>query len=770
MDSNALTELAARLWQPWAAAWVLAIAAIVTIATMAVQLRGLPAGVRGVLRSHGPARTGTLAALLVGTGGGALGAGALAVQWGGRGAIVWMWITMVLVMAWRFGEAALHERDGGAKTSTPSKPSAVAVASMLVAIAVAGAIAGQQTGALVDGLWDTTPLRAAIALGVVAVPLLWLDAGRRLLLRLAPLALLAWVVLALMLLSRDELQLQLALGDAWSEAFGLRASTVGVIAGGAAQAFAEGVLAAAIAGGIGPAGAPSTAPSRTAMLAPLLGVGLCGSLAALATATAPQRDSLVLPEPLPLERNHSRGLRPSQQVGQTIVLPTDTPLRDGGHYAFRIRGNPRGTPFAKLETKDNAVILPAWAVAQDVHEIVFRMKEKDPASKLMSWDVRIPCNREVIPGSGGADLLKLTPVNPDLELKKLVAYYELSAQPYVPLADFSFIGKVDTAQSPDSALGEHLAMYEAEGADRPFNPKLHEFFRGGFRGPYADIETERPPWAWITVPGFDAEIGTRVALRLPASPRGEPLLRLNRAGGAESPPWDVLMGARELVLRHNTDPEQDIVVPVKTKLDGYRIRYEPLDPQWEDFRKLASMTQYAPTPFVRVRDVDFEAEVHGDTRLPPEHAGRRALVPLHALAEPQGAWGEVLPYQPHPMELVAAGMHGPVLARDGAASVAGRLRDESPEQPRWLGHLAALAGFVLSLGAAAAWTESLASRWSPRLLAPVIGGAMVAGGAMQWPVAQAFTALVLALAAALGGVAVLRGLSVLRAAARSRTP
>ncbi|MFO0634458.1 MAG: hypothetical protein U0168_16555 [Nannocystaceae bacterium] len=38
------------------------------------------------------------------------------------------------------------------------------------------------------------------------------------------------------------------------------------------------------------------------------------------------------------------------------------------------------------------------------------------------------------------------------------------------LADFAFVGKVDTAQSPDSSLGEHPAMYEAEGVDWPFNP------------------------------------------------------------------------------------------------------------------------------------------------------------------------------------------------------------------------------------------------------------------------------------------------------------
>ncbi|MFO0634460.1 MAG: hypothetical protein U0168_16565 [Nannocystaceae bacterium] len=88
MDANVLTGAAARLWQPWAAAWVIADCGLVTVATMVQQLRGCCRRVRGVLGSDGPARTGSLVALLVGTGAVALGAGA-----GGAvvaAAIVWM--------------------------------------------------------------------------------------------------------------------------------------------------------------------------------------------------------------------------------------------------------------------------------------------------------------------------------------------------------------------------------------------------------------------------------------------------------------------------------------------------------------------------------------------------------------------------------------------------------------------------------------------------------------------------------------------------------
>ncbi|MBK6920764.1 MAG: sodium:alanine symporter family protein [Deltaproteobacteria bacterium] len=770
MDANLLTELAARLWQPWVAALLLLAAAVLTLATGFVQLRGLPAAVRQALaarRGGEEARFAMLAVIAASCGIGGLGAGVLAVQWGGRGALMWMWITMVLAMALRFADAALRRPSPTAVTPASPKAGggAMGLVMLLAGLAVAGSLQGQQLGTMVETLWDGAPLTGAIALAVLAVPLLWLDAGRRVLLQAAPWALLGWLVIAGVLLARDDLMLSLALGDAWGEAFGLQPAVTGALTGGAAHAFAEGVLAAALAGAVGPSSTSPRARTHVALLAPLVGIGLIGSLGGLVAATAPSRDSIVLPEPTPLERYHSRGLRPSQQVGQTVVMPVDSPLEADKFYAFLLRSNPRGIAFAQLDGKNNAVLVPGWQVADGVHDVIFRMREKDPAAKNMSWDVRVPCNREEVTTRDGSHLVKLTPVNPDLELRKLIAYYELSDKPYVPLADAHFVGKLGIAQSPDENLGEHLAMFEAEGADRPFNPKLHEFFRGGYRGPYADIEQERPPMGWIAVAGFEAELGTKVALRLPASSRGEPFVRVNRAGGIEAPAWDLLMRADELVVRHQSDPTQDIVIPVRARLDGYRIRYETDDPEWQDFRALASRQGFLPTPFVRVRDVDFDAEVHGDARLAPEFRGHRSLVALHELVEPQGPWGEVLPYHPHPMELVGSGMHGPVLARDGAAVIAGRLRDESGDQPRWLGHLAGVLAFVLALGCAAGWTHLLAPGVSSKITVIVLASAMAGGGAMAWPVAQAFAAVAFAVVVIAVAIAGLRGLATVRAAA-----
>lgn len=766
---EALTSLASRLWQPWIAIAVLAIGLLVTLMTGAVQLRGLPAALRGVLRRD-ESGTPSWGLLAIGCGAGGLGAGALAVQWGGRGAILWMWIAMVLAMGWRFAEAVLRRPAVAASTPAPRGRLAQAwsFAAIGAAIATAGIFGGQQLGALLEHAWRVQSLHASIAFAIVAAIVVAVPAARRLAVLAVPVALVAWLVVALMLMLEDDLLLTLALGDAYNEAFGVRPAVTGAVIGGVAHALAEGVLAASLAGAVAQGATLVRGSLRAAMLAPLCSIGVMGSLGALVVATEPPIVSLTSGDAVPLERHHSRGLRPSQQVGQTVVLPSDTPLVGGETYGFLIRSNPRGIGFAKLDADKNAVVLPGWQATEGSTEVVFRMRDKDPLAKNPSWDVRVPCTREVLQSGGRPPVLVLEPVNPDLELKKLVAYYELGNQPYVPMADFTFVGKVAVAQSPDEKLGEHLAMFEAEGADRPFNPKLHEFFRGGYRGPYADTEVERPPWAWVAPAEFDAPIGTVLPLRLVAAPRGEPFLRLNRVGGAEAPAWDLLMKVREVVVQHTTDAEKDIILPVDIKLDGFRIRFTAKDPEWADFRKLAGMPEYRPVPFVRVRDVDFVGEVHGDARLAPEFANRRAIVAHHLLAEPQGPYGDTLPYAPHPMELVAAGMRGPVVARDGAARIGGRLQEGGAG---WATHIAVIAMFVLGLAGIVGWSSSLAQdAASRRTLGLAIAGAAAIGGATPWLVAQSIAAIPIALGVIAAAVLVVTNLGRIRQASKDADP
>lgn len=766
-----LSGLASRLWQPWIAVVVLLVGIALTIVTRVVQVGGVRAAMQGAgwRGDAGLARWGLLA---VGSGAGGLGAGALALQWGGRGAIVWMWIAMLLAMAWRFGEGVVRTPDSPNATNAKVGTSkAIAkfwtLAAITAAIMTAGLFGGQQLTSLVAQTWQLPPLQTSIGFAVFAAAVVAIPAARWVTLLAVPPALVVWTGVAVVAMMQDDLLLSLALSDAFAEAFGARAAVTGAAMGGMSFALAEGILAASLASGLGQGAATRT--DRATLLAPFVGVGLVASLGALVVATTPTNTTLTTGEPVPLERHHSRGLRPSQQVGQTVVLPADSPLADGETYAFLVRGNPRGIGFGKLDAENNAVILPGWDVTTESTEVVFRLREKDPLAKNASWDVRIPCIREVLPGQrGGPPVLRLKPVNPELEFKKLLPYYELSSQPYVPMADYHFVGKVGNAQSPDEALGSHLAMYEVEAADRPFNPKLHEFFRGGYRGPYADIEQERPPWAWIAPASFDMPIGSVVDLRLVASPRGESFVRLNRAGGVEGPPWDLLMKSRELVVQHTSDPGKDIVIPVDVKHDGYRIRYTSPDPQWSDFRRIATMPGYKPTPFVRVRDVDFVGEIHGDARLGPEYAGRRAIVAQHLIAEPQGPYGEYLPYSPHPMELVSAGMRGPIIARDGAGRIAGRLEDGATP---WTGDVVAIAMIVLGLGSIIGWTSALAGAQgqSRTVLGIAIAVAAAFGGATPWLAAQSAAAIAIAIGVAAATVLITTNLARIAQAARSKS-
>ncbi|HWB74423.1 MAG TPA: hypothetical protein VG755_05700 [Nannocystaceae bacterium] len=756
--NDALWAVAERLWQPWLAIAVLGIAAIVTLATGFVQLRGLPTAIKEALaarRDHDSTVGASVAAVC---GIASLGAGALAIEIAGPGALVWMWIVVLLAMAVRVAEATLVT---GATTPakvelSPGLRRAWWLAALVAAAATIGVLQGRETGALLEHAWGTAPLAAAICFAIVALPFATLPVARRILLATVPWAILATVVALGILVMGDSLVLSFAIGDAWNQAFGVGQAATGATAGGVAIALAEGARAATIGGGV-LHGAASPEHRRASMIAPLVGIGVIATIGALVAMTEPARASITEPDMVPLERPHSRGLRPAA-LGQTVVLPADTTLADGEHYGFVVRGNPRGVNLGKLDLERNLVLLPAWSISGETHEVVFRSKDKEKA-KLASWDVRVPCTREIVQARGG-DALKLTPVNPDLQFKQLIAYYELDRQPYVPLGDYHFVGKVAKAESPDKALGVHLAMFEPDRADRENAPELHEFFRAGYRGPYADTGEERAPWGFVGVEGFSAQPGTRLDLRLPANPRGEPFVRLDRTGGVEGPAWPFLMQVRELVVQHETDPEQDIIVPVKVELDGFRTRFRPDNADWTDFRKLGKMDGYRKVPFVRVGDVDFPAEVHGDARLETRFKGRVAIVPLFEPTEPQGPHGEFLPYPPHPGELVAMGMHGPVIARDGSARIGGRMIDEAPSWARMLGVLAL---FLLGLASVAAWPVLLhRDGGMQRMIGIALAIAAAVGGACTWTLAYGIASVGAALAVLVGGIAVLAKLGAIR--------
>jgi hypothetical protein len=555
--------------------------------------------------------------------------------------------------------------------------------------------------------------------------------------------------------------LGLLVGDAVNQALGLAPMTGGAAGGGVGLAVTHGVLRATMAGQAGLGIAPLAdlrARSRGAvgavvMLVPLLASGVVGSASALLVlGGAPQDEPVADPVARPLELSLARGLRPSQQVGQTVVLPVDTTLEANEHYAMRMRADPRGHAMARLVKEQNHVALPHWVVAQHSDTLVFRALD-DERSKHAVWDVRIPCEREIKKtADGNLEYVLLRPKDPSIQLSALATKLELLGQPYVVFDDFVFPGRVGRATSPDPELGEHLAMYEAPSAERPFNPKLHEFFRMGYRGPYADDPGPRPPWAFVANEGYLPEIGTTVDLRIPGDPRGDALLHVTRSGSLEAPAWDFLLQTNTIIVRHETDPTKDLRLAVTPGFRQHRVRFDVADERYQDLRVLAKLEGYEDRPYLVVPDYSFQAEVHGDERLPPELKGRRTLVPLHPLIEVQGHFGDGETYHPHPAELLALGMKGPLPpAREGAEVAAARIIEGLGGGGRGL---LAFAAVVLALSTLVAWAElggRAATAVAGSLGGPALKLAMLAAAALgtTWTLPQLLPVVDLGLAAVL---------------------
>lgn len=752
------------IWNPALAGFVLAAALVLTLATLLVQVRQTPRGIRAWIAS---AKNAVGAPMLLASSAsvGTITAAGLAVTTGGPGALVWMWIATAVGLALPFGEAALAARTHGEHRGIFVK-AAAPFGSVLGSLFIVGLVAaGVAAGGLFQGhevaevlrlTLRTTPavgagLAAAFAGAIVFVP-----AVRRFAFIYAvPMAIALWVSTTLGAALEDPLVLELALGDAWNQAFGLSAAATGTGSGAVAALVHHGVLRTVMATELGTGtAAMSYAEARessnsaakalpagaAAMLVPLVTSALIATTTALAMLGASaEPDVIIEPRLVPLERHQSRGLRPSTQVGQTVVLPVETPLEAGKFYSMRVRSSPRGHRFARLMREDNSVILPAWATTSSTDTVVFRSKNPELA-KRAAWDVRVPCEREVLESPGSASILKLTPKEEGVDFGKVIAYFELDPQPYVLMDDFDFVGAVDRATSPDPELGEHLALFERKTKDRANNPKLHEFFRGGYRGPYAADDGPRPPWGFVTTPAFTPPEGGTLDLEFRADPRGNALVSINRVGGVEGPPWDLLLEAKTLILRHATDPEQDIRIPVTTKLDRYRVRFVALDTEWEDFRKVTQMEDYSG-PYVVIPDYRFSAEVHGDERLNPKLAGRRTIVPVHEHGEISGPLVDT-PYRPHPGELLESGVAGPFMHREGIGQIAARVHRYAPS---WGGTVFAIVAFILGSTTIAAWSlyvrrgltasglTSLAMPLSVVVLIAGAGGAFVAADAvLHW--------------------------------------
>ena len=806
--------VADSVW-PWLALGVLGAGAILTLASGLAPLRGLAAGLRGWTKGSADdeSRHGQITLLAAAAGMGGISGATLAVTIGGPGALPWMWIATLLGMGLMFAEGALGSLRPGASGSVLHLSKAGPVGQLLapvyalsilaVAILAGAMLQTHEAASILEQAMWVPPPSTAVGLALAAVIFLFSPVARKLLMAIIPAALVVLAVTAAFVVFADAMYLQMRIGDAFNAAFQSDAAKGGTAGGVVAVALHHGVLRATLAGhaGLGTAGLAglrSTRPGHAgavAMLVAPLTAGVLGTLAALVLLTGSGPESIMpdqAPAPLteeelaaqtpadkfdpgfakavasrhtvPLERAFADGLSPSQQVGQTIVVPEFAEVEAGNHYGMVLRPHPRGHAMAKFDASRNAVIMPSWQISHEVDEIIFRAEDEE-RSKYAAWDIRIPVNRELgAPQPGAKEFLKLTPKDPDIDLEKLVRSLGLSKQVYVPLTDFHFIGRA--ARAVTGERGVHLAVFEPSRTDRDFNPKLHEFYRNSYRGPYADDGAEAPPFAFVGEPEYQPPVGSVARLVLQSHPRGEPFIRVTRGGKLITPPWDFLLGVKKIVLRHATDPKKDYFLEVEASYDAFQIHLKPTAGK-VDFTQIE---EGWTGPYAIVPDVHFEADVHGDDRLPPELSGRRTLVPRHPSEAPQGPHGDKYPYTPHPSDVLALGMNAPTLDVEGSARVAMRISG----QLGVVGKMCmVMCTIVLALGTLVAWSmisEPVATALGGQVLAKAMPilllGAAVTGAWISLPQLVAVLDVALAIAVAANLVGLVAGLPKIIAAGR----
>ena len=134
------------------------------------------------------------------------------------------------------------------------------------------------------------------------------------------------------------------------------------------------------------------------------------------------------------------------------------------------------------------------------------------------------------------------------------------------------------------------------------------------------------------------------------------------------------------------------------------MRFDVLDPAWQDFRKLETMEGFTG-PYAVMKDVDFDAEVHGDSRLPVEAEGRRSLVPLNTDPRPMGPGTRGL-VDPHPAELMSMGYGAPHRPQGDLAALA---RLPESRRPGFGGMAFGIAALLLAASTVLGWALLVAA-------------------------------------------------------------
>jgi hypothetical protein len=212
---------------------------------------------------------------------------------------------------------------------------------------------------------------------------------------------------------------------------------------------------------------------------------------------------------------------------------------------------------------------------------------------------------------------------------------------------------------------------------------------------------------------FSAPIGARLQLEYRPPARGMEFGHLLSSGELVTPPWRFLADTEVVVLRHKTDPTQDLLIPVTSKLIDGTLRFYSGRRDIADFSKAKRWAAYTG-PYLLPPPYRFEVEVHSGVRFPASStflsrlglerssllgplSERNTLVAVHPLEEPQGSRGEI--YDPHPAE-VAPFMDGPWVAGEGFARLGWAARVSGK---RGSDLLLAISVLVLALTTMIAW-------------------------------------------------------------------
>ncbi|MEE9382629.1 MAG: hypothetical protein V3V08_04360 [Nannocystaceae bacterium] len=648
--------------------------------------------------------------LAMGGGVAAISGAALAVGAAGPGALAWMWIGSALAMAWIHAEVICDTPHPGAVTVGNVLGS---TAASLYALAVAGV--GLTAGVAlqlheVGVAWSEFTHAPALPIGLALATLLavlvlprratvWALVGLH---KAAPLIIAVLVLgAAATLVAAPEIARDTLQEAVWSITD--PAAVAGGLAGGVwLVAVQHGLFWTILTSGAGLGtasfsashwagkrtephtqheGRPRERVAASAMIVPVLSSCIVATATALflaAAGSSPRLEVATERVMLPMERKHQRGFRPSAKVGQLVLLPEDTPLQNDKHYRMVFRANPRGHKLGTLHAGENALLIPRWQVTAAVRTVAFRDSDSK-RSENSGYDYRIEVTNEEVTNDSGQELVILRPVDPDIDLGQLS---KKRSGPYVVIDDFEFVGTVGQIVGAQEGTPDYTAMYEIRQADDPKNPKLQRVIELGLRGPYFASDEAPRPWAFVATKGFDAAIGDVLTLEMKTPSRGLDIGERRKYGELRTPAWDFLADTEVAILRHNSDPGQDMRVPVEHRLaeDG-TLRFTSSRPDIIDFSHAEAMRHFTG-PYLAPPSYLFDVELHTGIAFPEEYETRRSLVALHPQIEAMGGNGSV--YQPHPYEVAHTSMLGPFLHRPGMYQVMDAVRSEFDAPARLL--------------------------------------------------------------------------------------